>query len=893
MSWLSRLGNVFRASRIDAELDEELRFHRSARVDDLIARGLTRAEAEAEVLRRFGNPLLLREKSRDIKLIPWLESILQDIRFGARSLRKNAIVTTAAVASLSLTIGACVAAFALLDALILRPLPVHEPARLVYVTFSDETFSDGPAGATERDTFSYPLFERFRDAARAQGDLFAVGYQSIRRMVFADSRGQEEKVRAQLISGNGFATLGLKPALGRLLTAADDVTAGGHPVAVLSHAFWMRRFGGDPSVIGRSFTHDAHAFEIVGVLEPPFVGVEPGLLIDLWIPAMMQSADVLANPGHHWLRIFGRLKPGVRPDQARAVLQATFTNFRQDRARLVFRADEPRDRIARYAATPLNLQSGAKGLSALRRSFERPLWILAAVVGLVLLIAGSNVANLFLARAAAREHEMSLRLSIGAGRRRLIQQVLIESGLVSTVACVFALLFAYAAAPAVVRMLAPAEYPAYLDLRVSWRLFAFLGVVGLLTTILFGLAPALRASGVAPIGALKAAGERAVSRAPLLRPLVALQAGFSLAVLFIGGLLLLSFGKLTNIDLGFAKSGVLLLELEAREIKDLEQARFTAARLVDHIRRVPGVEAASLSGFALFGGSGWTNNIRIPGQPPEAFEPHYLAVSPGFFETMRIPLLEGRTIAARDAEPENPTAVVVNEAFARRYFGGRAVGRTFGRVDKVLAEQRIVGMVGNAKYRDLRAPAPPTVYVPLRGLGTLHVRTAGDPLRLTSTLRREVHAIHPALRVTDVHLQSTLIDNNLLRERVLALLSGFFALVGLLLAAIGLHGVLSYSVVRRTREIGIRIALGAERRTIVRSVLSDAGAMVVLGAIGGLATGLYLARFIRTLLYEVEPLDFWTIALPLAALLAAATLAALPPARRATRVDPIVALRYE
>lgn len=893
MSWLSRLANVFRASNVDADLEEELRFHRSTRVDELIAQGFTREDAEAQAARRFGNALLLREKSRDIKLLPWLESVLQDIRFGARSLRKNAVVTAAAIMSLSLAIGACVAAFALVDALMLRPLPVPEPARLVYLTFLDDTFSDDAAGATERDTFSYPLFERFREAARAQADLFAVGYQSTRRVLFADSHGQEEKVRAQLISGDAFALLGVKPALGRLLSAADDVTAGGHPVAVLSHAFWMRRFGGDQSVLGRSFTYNAQAFEIVGVLEPPFVGVEPGLLIDVWMPSMMQSAEVLTNPGHHWLRIFGRLKPGVPPDQARAVLQATFTNFRRDRARLVFRPDEPRDRVERYVSTDLNLRSGATGLSALRRNFERPLWILAVVVGLVLLIAGSNVANLFLARAAAREHEMSLRLSIGAGRRRLIQQVLIESGLVATVACVFALLFAYAAAPAVVRMLAPAEYPAYLDLHVSWRLLAFLSVLGLLTTVLFGLAPALRASGVAPIDALKAAGERAVSRAPLLRPLVALQAGFSLAVLFIGGLLLLSFGKLTNIDLGFVKSGVLLLELEARELKDPEQAHAAAVRLVDHMRRVPGVDAASLAGFALFGGSGWTNNIRIPGQSPEAFEPHYLAVSPGFFETMRIPLLEGRSVEARDAEPENPRAVVVNEAFARRYFGGRAVGQAFGRVDKVLAEQRIVGVVGNAKYRDLRAPAPPTVYVPLRGLGTLHVRTAGDPLRLTSTLRREVHAIHPALRVTDVHLQSTLIDNNLLRERLLALLSGFFALVGLLLAAIGLYGVLSYSVVQRTREIGIRIALGARHSTIIRSVLSEVGTMMILGAAGGLASGLYLARFVRTLLHEVEPLDLWSIALPLAALLAAATLAAVPPARRATRVDPIVALRYE
>jgi len=887
MSWLSRLTNALRPSTVDADLDEELRFHRDARVDELINNGLSRAEAEVEAARRFGNTLLLREQSRDVKLLPWLESIVQDVRFGARSLRKNAIVTTALVASLSLTIGACVAAFALIDALILRPLPVRDAERLVYLTFPT-----GVADPAESDTFSYPLFERFRAAAREHAELFAVGYQNTRGVTFPDAGGQQEKVRTQLISGSAFAILGLKPALGRLLTEADNVTAGGHPVAVLSHAFWIRRFGGDPSVIGRSFTGE-RAFDIVGVLERPFVGVEPGLMIDLWMPSMMQRAEVLTSPGDQWLRVFGRLKPGVTPDQARPVLQAAFRNFRRDRARLVFRADEPRDRVERYVSAALSVRSGATGISGLRRNFARALWILTAVVGLVLLIAGSNVANLFLARAAAREREMSLRLSIGAGRRRLVQQVLIESALVTTAACGLALVFASVTAPAVVGMLAPAESPAYLDLNLSWRLLAFVCVLALATTVVFGLAPALRASGVAPMGALKGAGERAVTRAPLLRPLVALQAAFSVAVLFIGGLLLLSFGKLTDVDLGFTKSNIVLLEMDATKLKDREEAHAIAGRMVDHIRRVPGIDAAGLAGWPLFGGMGWTNNIRIAGQPPDAFEPHYLAVAPGFFETMRIPLLQGRTIDAHDARIENPSAVVVNEAFARRYFGGRALGHTFARVDSVLAEQRIVGVVGNAKYRDLRAPAPPTVYVPLRGLGTLHVRTAGDPLQMVSALRREVHAIHPALRVRDVRLQSTLIDNQLLGERLLALLSGFFAAVGLLLAAVGLYGVLSYSVVQRTREIGIRMALGAEARAVVRSVIADAAAMVALGALGGLAAGIYLARFVRTILYDVDPLAPSSIALPLACLLAAALLAALPPARRAARVDPIVALRYE
>jgi len=889
MSWLSRLGNVFRTSKVDADLDEELRYHREARVGDLIAQGLSRVEAEAEAARRFGNTLLLREQSRDVKLLPWLESILQDVRFGARSLRKNAVVTGAAMISLSLAIGACAAAFSLVDALLLRPLPVREPERLVYLTFA----ADVP-DQDDRDSFAYPLFERLRADARPYIDLFGTSYQSIRRAVFPDTAEQDEKVRAQYVSGDAFAILGVRAALGRLLTAADDVRPGGHPVAVLSHRFWTRRFGGDPSVIGRSFRFEQRAFEIVGVAEPRFIGVEPGRVIDLWVPNMMWRAEALTHQDWSWFRILGRLKNGVSPEQARSALQATFSSVRRDRAAQVVRPGEQRERIERYVNTPLTLRSAANGPSELRKHFERPLWILVTVVALVLLIAGSNVANLFLARAAAREHEMSLRLSIGASRGRLIQQVLIESALLAGAASAFGFLFASAAAPIVVGMLAPSDSPAYLDLRMDWRLVAFLGTLGLLTTMLFGLAPALRASGTAPVVALKAAGERTGSRVHLLRPLVAAQVAFSLVVLFLGGLLLLSFAKLTKTDLGFTKSGVVLLRIES-ELKDPEQARDIGLQLIDRVRRLPGVHGAGLSGWALFSGSGWSRNIRLPGRGPEASDPYFLGVSPGWFETMRIRLLDGRTLEPRDTEPKEPSSVVVNEAFARHYFGGRrAVGLAFGRVDRQgIVQQDIVGVVANAKYLDLRRPAPPTVYVPHRGLGTLHVRTADDPLALTSTVRREIQVVHPSLRVTDVYMQSTLVDNTLLRERLLALLSGFFALVGLLLAAVGVYGVLTYSVVQRTREIGIRMALGARPLVVVRSVLMHIGWALACGIGVGLAGGLYVARFVGPLLFEVEPLDIWSIALPVAVMLSAAILAALPPARRAARVDPIIALRYE
>jgi len=917
MSWLSRLANVFRTSRVERDLDDELRFHIESRIEQLVAAGHTRRAAEQEVMRRFGGHLRLREQSRDVKLLPWLDSLVKDVRFGARMLRKDAVVSVAAVLSLALAIGACTAAFSLVNALILRPLPVRAPERLIYLAVP--TYK--PAWP-EGDTFSYPFFERFRETARAEADLFAMLQATrTRRVVFPDAGGQIENVRTQFLSGNTFSILGVRPAVGRLIAPSDDVEPGNHPVAVLSHAFWMRRFAGDPSVVGRAFTFDSRRFEIIGVADRTFTGVEPGRLDDLWVPNMMWDAEELADPGSSWLRVLGRLKPGVEAEQVQSTLQSTFASLRREQAAGLFQSDEPRGRVERFLNTPLYVRSAENGPSGLRQELARPLWILAFVAGLVLLIAASNVANLSLARAAAREREMSLRLSIGAGRSRLIQQVLIESALLAIVGCMLGLLFAYVAGPTIVRMLAPAHNPAYLDLRVDWRVLAFLGVIGALTTMLVGLAPALRASGVAPMGVLGAASGRLTSRIRALRPLVATQVGVSLTLLFLAGLLLLSFGKLTSVDLGFTKAGLLLVTIESEGLSpgsaapapdrrppgsaNGRQAHVIGQQLLDRLRRVPGVQNASLSGWALFSGTGREQAVRLPGRAPEAFRPSFLPVSPGFFETMRIRLLDGRAFEPHDLEPETPTAVVVNEAFARRYFDGeRAVGRVFDRVDAGEAvHQEIVGVVADTRYGNIRQPAPPIVYVPLRELitccggstrlGTLEVRTAEERLDLTDNLRQEIEAVHPSLRVTNVQLQSTLVHNNMLRERLLAVLSGFFAVVGLLLAAVGLYGVLSYSVVQRTKEVGIRLALGAQQLAVVRSVVADAGRTTLIGAVVGLAGGLYLARFVRTFLYEVEPLDPWSLALPIACLFVVSALAAVLPARLAARVDPVVALRYE
>ncbi len=895
MSWLSRLVNVFRRDRLNRDLEDELQFHLAARTEEFTRRGMAPRQAEEEARRRLGSRLHVRESSREIKLLSRLEWIAQDVLFGLRLLRKNAVVTAAALLSLSLAIGACTAAFSLIDALILRPLPVSDPQRLIYVVSRSLT-ATGPA--EDQASFNYPLFERLRDASRAQVQLFGMSYQSRREATFDDAGGRPERIYAQGISGDAFPILGVKPALGRLLTAADDQKPGQHPVAVLSYDFWARRFARNPAVLGRWLTLRETQLQIIGVAEKGFTGVEPGIRTDFWVPNMMWAPDALSSPNWSWFRVWGRLQPGATSDQARAILQTVFTNFRRERA-AGFRADEPRDRVDRFLNTPVFLRSAANGPSGLRQNFERPLWILALVAVLVLLIACSNVASLLIARAAARDREMALRISIGAGRGRLIQQVLVESALLSAASCLLGALFAVQAAPIMVRMLSTSQTTVWLDLHLDWRVLAFVGAAGSLTTILFGLAPAFRASAVSPNEALKAGGGKQSARIGLFRPLVAAQTAFSFVVLFIGGMFLASFGKLVRTDLGFDRNHLVVVNVEAPDLRQGgPKAHAVWSRLLDRLRETPGIESASLSEWSLFSGSVSSDSVRIPGRAVQTFYTNYLPVSPRFLQTMRIRLLDGRDFEPRDAQPESPSAVIVNESFARRFFPGETpLGKRFFRLGRgnTLVAQDIIGVARDAKYDSVREATPPTVYVPVQPGGgeSLQVRTPLDPPALAALLRDELPRVHPAFRVTDMTLQSTLVDNKVVQERLLALLSGFFSIAAIVLAAVGLYGVLSYSVVQRTREIGIRLALGARPGAVVRLVVSEVLLVTSLGLGVGLAGGIFASRFVATLLYGVKPSDFWTIAGPLACLLLACALSALPPALRATRVDPMTALRYE
>ncbi|MEZ5400027.1 MAG: ABC transporter permease [Bryobacteraceae bacterium] len=884
---MTRVRNVFRPARLRAEIDEELASHIAAAAED--------GRNPSEAARALGPALRLREESMDARMATWLESLVRDTVFALRQLRRRRVATAAAVVSLALAVGAVTSAFRLIDALLLRPLPVTDPASLYVVNYSIVN-ADGEPG--DGDSFSYPLFRDMREAAADVAALMVVSYPGRIDITFGGDDAME-KAHRQWVSGTYFGLLGLKPAAGRLLTGADDRMPGAHPVAVISHDFWTRRFGRDPKAVGRTFRIGDAVYEIVGVCEPAFTGTEPGTVTELFIPAM-QNERSIASSHWNWIRIWARAKNGTPSHRIRQPLQAVLTARR--RAEIAdWAAGTPQPVIDQYVSSKLSLVPAAAGVSATQKRYRQPLLILGAVVFLVLLIACANVANLLTAQAASREKEMALRVSIGAGRARLVQLMLIECMLMAAAATAAGGIFAWWAAPFVTGMINPPDNPVRLVLPADWRVLGFAALLAVCVTLLFGLAPSLRASAVQPVGALKG-GIDPHSRRRLMNALVAAQVAFCFVVHFVTGLFVASYDRLSHQPTGFRSDGVLLLETVARG-KDLPADAWNQAAA--RLRDTPGIESASYASWGLMAGSSMMSSVRVPGRRPDARSPYGLGVSPGWIETMGIELIDGRDLHPEDrassvGEQRQVTEgrVLVNEAFARKYFDGRnPVGLTFqilGRFN-IPVRNTIVGYVRDAKYDRMREEFRPTFYTPFRGgeWGTFVVRRAGGPASAVDALRRAVHEARPELRVSNVAEQSELVARQTLRERLLATLSSFFAGVALLLAAVGLYGVLNYAVVQRRREIGIRIALGARTGDVARHVSAEVFAMLLLGSAIGLGAGLASERLVASLLFEVAGREPLLLLTPLATMLAAAMLAALPPVMRASRTDPANALRAE
>jgi predicted permease len=814
--------------------------------------------------------------------LPWFEAARADLVFGWRRLLKTKTTSGAAVLSLALAIGACTSAFRLIDALLLRPLPVAGADRL----HSLARRGVGPDGKPQSfDGWAYPAFRLLREAARGHAELIAISYAERADVSFAAAH-EIERPYVQYVSGWMFGTFGLRPAAGRLLSDADDRQPHAHPYAVLSHDYWTRRFGGDPAVVGTTFRLGSDLFEIVGVAEPSFTGTETGTVIDIFVPTMMHSR--LERSDATWIRAFARLNTGVAAEPVRARLHAVSRAFEEERAKGF--TGMSRASIDRFLDQTVVLQPAAAGASGLQQDYGRSLLALGILIGLVLLIACANVANLMTVLASARSREMALRTSLGAGRWRLVQLMVIEAAMLALAAAGVGALFSWWSTPFVVAQINPPDNPVRLALPGDWRVFGFGAALTAVVTVVFGLSPALRASRVTQAGALKTGAEVRSGRR-VMHGVIAAQTAFCFLVVFAGALFVASFERLSRRPLGFSAERLLVIDAAAAT----PQSPVVWEQIAGHLRAVAGVESVAIASWPLLTRRSWNGFVSVEGAPPGPTLAYFLNVSPGWLTTMKLPLIEGRDFLPDET---SPGAALVNQAFVEQFFDGESpVGRTFA---KGPDRYRVVGVTGDAPYRSLREAILPAAYVPFRWIGlpptarsTFIVRTAGPPNAIASALRLEVSRARREFVVTNVRTQTEIVDAQTVRDRFLAMLAFFFTSVAMVLAGIGLYGVLEYSVIERRRDIGIRLALGASPGHVARRVAVRAMAMVALGGLVGIAISLGLARHIQTLLYGVSASDAPMLALPSLALILTALAAAAIPVIRASRTSPAAVLRAD
>ena len=1015
-----------RSKRMLDELDADIREHIERETQDNIERGMTPEEARYAAVRKFGNVTRVKEDTRDVWRVAWLEDLWQDIRYGLRMLRNSPGFTAVAVLTLALGIGANTAIFSLIDAVMLRSLPVEKPSELVVLQWgahkapringymsSGDCISNLRFGAANPTgcSFSEPMFREIRNSNQFSGVA-----------AFANSgplsltgNGPASMISGQLVSGDFFRTLGLKAAAGRVLDLTDDSPTGA-PVAVLNYGYWQSAFGGARDVVGRTVELNGAAFTIVGVIEQRFAGITPGSDYDVWLP--LAAGPRINNPRMWedrqekvtwwWLTILGRLKAGTPMLQAQAAVSGMFRNEMLHGAIPLFeagggmpgppgprsvggptsrtmvmgapvpagaravpapsgggtqstvvvggpmppaargqgaaRVQAPSAAIAQAQAPPdeaneprtlskpddeptITLVNAQTGLTGSRGRFANPLYVLMFAVGIILLIACSNVAGLMLARAAARQKEMALRLALGAGRMRIVRQLLTESLLLAATGGILGIVFASWGSHAIVSFVSnnqprPLAFATGLDLRV----LGFTVAVSLLTGILFGLAPAFRSVRVDVTPALKEgfSASTKVSHGGARRfgvgnALVVTQVALAIVVLVGAGLLVRTLQNLRSIDVGFDSHNLVIFGINPSlaGYKDA-QIRSFYQDLQGRLTETPGVKSASYSMVPLLSGALMATMFNWPGAPQDRpSESDVLEIGPNFFSTMHIPFVAGRNFSTSDYEiaasafaseasgsapPSVPTPVIVNQAFVAKFLGkenplGKRFGQSAASQDGPASPgYEIIGVVLDAKYNDLRREISPIMYKPQSaafGGAAFEVRTAGDPQGLVPVIRKVVAEINPNLPLRDVTTESQQIDRLLFQERLVARLSGFFGLLALALACIGLYGLLAYEVARRTREIGIRSALGAQRGDVLRLVVKQGLLLAVVGAVAGIGVALGVTHYLKSMLYDVSAYDPVTIIVVSVLLILVALAACLIPAQRATNVDPMVALRYE
>jgi putative ABC transport system permease protein len=827
-----------------------------------------------------------------------LSSLGRDLKSAVRQMRQTPMVSGVTLLSLALGIGANVAIFSLVNALMLKALPVHEPDRLAVLGYDD---TPRPSQSMTNVQWEY---------LRDHQDVFAGMLASGGARFNLNAGGESRPVDGLFVSGQYFDTLGVSPILGRAFTRDDDRRGGGDsPVAILSYGFWQREFGGDPSVLGAPITLDGHPFTIVGVTPREFFGVQVGRAFDVAVPIgtepIIRGAEsALDRRSFWWLTLLARLTPGQTLAQAQARLQALQPQLREATMPQDWR---PQDQ-AKYIKEPLVLSPAATGISFLRVRYSEPLFVLLGIVGLVLTIACANMANLLLAQSVARRRELAVRVSLGAGRVQLVRQLLVESLILSMLGAALGLALAAWGSRALVTMLSTRTNVLALDLSMDWRVFGFTAGIGVLTGLFFGVAPAVRGTRLAPADALRDYSRGIVSgggRLNIGHGLVALQVALSFVLVFGSILFVRTFVDLTSQPMGFNADRVLIAGIDLRRTGTPPGDRAAVyARLRQAVAAAPGIVAASGSAITPVSNSAWNQRISVPAY--EGTERDRLSmfnsVTPDYFRALGTPVLTGRDVSEADVAGR-PTVALVNEAFAKKFLSGQnPVGRTFiieqFGADRKDTQVEIIGLVQDAKYRSLREAAEPTTYVPMAqhnsifGSMFMPIRTSGPPMAARDAVLAAIGSVNKDVVVSFKTLAEDL-GAAAIQERLLASLSAFFGALALLLAALGLYGVMSYSVSRRRSEIGIRMALGAEPNRVVALVLRHVALITVVGLAIGAAAAVGAGRFVNTLLFNLATYDRAMIAVTTVALALAAAVAGYLPARRAARIDPMTALREE
>jgi predicted permease len=895
----------------EAELDRELQSHIEAEADEQREAGLPPDEAAYAARRALGNTTQIKEDVRVAWGFQWFETLLQDLRYGLRQLRRSPGFTAVAIVTLALGIGANTTIFSFVDTVILRMLPVRHPQALVLFGPGDSSGNSDNFPDNEMHLFSYSIYRKMQQQSRVFSGLAAFSSQEAALHGTVGASGNLEPMEVELVSGTYFNVLGVNPVVGGVLTDADDQVLGGHPVAVINYAWWNSRFSRDPAIVGKTLTIAGTVYTIIGVTPPGFFGSTVGRSPDLWIPLQMSDALIrgphkLDNKFYRFLDIIARLKPGVTRAQAGANVNVVLKNILQNYA-----GSKPSEkRVQDIRRAHITLHSAATGNSLLRQDVSNPLWLLMAIVGLVLLIACANIANLLLARGAARQREIAVRMAVGAGRRRLVRQLLTESILLAGAGGVLGIVFAEWACRFLLAVFSRTENALMLDVSPDARILAFTLLISLGCAALFGVLPALRSTRLELTPSLKE-GRGAISGqawSPFGKALIVSQVAISLVLLAGAGLFIRSLINLANVDTGFNERGVLLFRVDPSATGHTDE--LTLANLYrqveERVDALPEVRASSFSIYAFhqgsWDGSAWAEGYRTAGGSEH--DASYNAVGPGYFAAMGLPILAGRAFGRRDTAA-SPKVAVINETMAKRFFpGGSPIGKRFGMSSPEHSNDiEVVGVVRDAKYYSLdEAPEafayyPYTQYSPEWGTGLylreFEVRFSGDPQVIAPAVRRAIHGINASLPITNVQTLSGEVDASIVFPQLIAEMSAFFGIVAVFLACIGIYGLTAYAVSRRTNEIGIRMALGAQKADVLRMVMRESLILVGFGLAIGLPVALAASGLVSKMLFGLKPADPLSMIGAGMLLLAFAFTAGYLPARKASRVDPMVALRSE